>query len=43
LMTACPTVKSSVVNPTDGNSPVKSTHACFPHTHPQTRTSMASI
>ncbi|MCI39107.1 hypothetical protein A2U01_0060336, partial [Trifolium medium] len=29
---ACPTIKSSVVNPTSGETPVKSTQACFPPT-----------
>jgi hypothetical protein len=34
-----PTVKFSVVNPTRGENPVKSTYACFPPTQPYTKTS----
>ena len=36
---ACPTVKGLTPNPTSGETPVKSTHACFPPTHPYTITS----
>jgi len=33
---ACPTVKGPTPNPTSGETPVKSTQACFPPTHPYT-------
>ena len=36
---ACPTVKALTSNPTCGETSVKSTHACFPPTHPYTITS----
>ena len=39
LKAACPTLKAPVPNPTSGEIPVKSTHACFPPTHPYTITS----
>jgi hypothetical protein len=40
LRAVCPTVKSPMVNPTSGDTPVKSTHACFPLTHPYTKISV---
>ena len=33
---ACPTVKCPTPNPTSSETPVKSTQACFPPTHPYT-------
>ncbi|GAU34434.1 hypothetical protein TSUD_393870 [Trifolium subterraneum] len=39
LRAACPTVKSPTPSPTSGETPVKSTQAWFPPTHPYTRTS----
>ncbi|GAU26182.1 hypothetical protein TSUD_354040 [Trifolium subterraneum] len=39
LRAARPTVKSPTPSPTSGETPVKSTQACFPPTHPNTRTS----
>ena len=36
---ACPKVKDLTSNPTSGETPVKSTQACFPPTHPYTITS----
>jgi hypothetical protein len=35
----CPIVKPRLLNPTRGETPVRSTHACFPPTHPKTKTS----
>ncbi|MCH91213.1 hypothetical protein A2U01_0012139 [Trifolium medium] len=35
-----PTVKSPTPSPISGETPVKSTQACFPPTHPYTRTSV---
>jgi len=35
----CPTVKAPTLKPTSGETSVKSTHACFPPTHPYTITS----
>lgn len=32
-----PTLKSLVLSSTSGETPVKSTHECFPFTHPYTR------
>ena len=33
FMAACPTVKGPTPNPTSGETPVKSTHACFSPTN----------
>jgi hypothetical protein len=40
LRVTCHTVKSSVVNPTSGETSVKSTHACLPPTHRYTKISV---
>jgi hypothetical protein len=43
LRVACPTVKASVLNPTSGDTPVKSTHACFSPIHSCMITSAGNI
>ncbi|MFS7958571.1 hypothetical protein Hanom_Chr07g00680201 [Helianthus anomalus] len=37
LVIACPATNPWSLNPTRGDTPVKSTHACFPPSHPKTR------
>jgi hypothetical protein len=39
-MAVYPTVKVPALKPTRGETPVNSTHACFPPTHPYTITSV---
>ncbi|MFS7988303.1 hypothetical protein Hanom_Chr11g01033161 [Helianthus anomalus] len=39
LVIACPATNPWSLSPTRGDTPVKSTHACFPHSHPKTRMS----
>ena len=35
---SCPTVKPRILKHKRGETPVRSTHACFPPTHPNTKT-----
>uniref|UniRef100_A0A251VG62 Secreted protein n=1 Tax=Helianthus annuus TaxID=4232 RepID=A0A251VG62_HELAN len=37
LVIACPATNPWSLSPTRGDTPVKSTHACFPPSHPKTR------
>ncbi|MFS7943372.1 hypothetical protein Hanom_Chr06g00499561 [Helianthus anomalus] len=39
LVIACPATNTWSLSPTREDIPVKSTHACFPHSHPKTRMS----
>ncbi|MFS7985656.1 hypothetical protein Hanom_Chr11g01001061 [Helianthus anomalus] len=39
LVIACPATNPWSLSPTRGDTPVKSTYACFPPSHPKTRMS----